>query len=326
MENNTTSNQHHQPPICANQNLMHVKFHVNKFQDNLLSKRLKQLNNEEMKTRLKHQRTSNELIYFLRECQKSTGYYSKMNEYKRGGGMKSNEEATVIEKCISLCPTTDSTSTTSTRTSLSSHVIRPSTGRFRSSSYSNCFPQLKNDDGRKLLARRSIDESATHRASLFIDAATALSTSTPNTPNSNSSGIANISSSKTSTSRSSNSSNSAFSSNSSESFGVVDSSSMSSSAASRGGRDFRVVDASRVLSTSNSTRTTVSIIRPQTAQLSSKKLLFTKLPQPKICNASKKSRYSYLESNVPSNCVLYLERILRAKSLNIFIKNNYRIN
>lgn len=267
-----------------------------------------------MKTRLKHQRTSNELIYFLRECQKSTGYYSKMNEYKRGGGMKPNEEATttVIEKCISLCPTTDNTST---RTSLSSHIIRPSTGRFRSSSYSNCFPQLKND---KLLARRSIDESATHRASLFIDATTALSTSTPNTPNSNSSGIANISSSKTSTSRSSNSSsNSAFSSNSSESFGVVDSSSLSSSAASRGGRDFRVVDPSRVLSTSTSTRTTVSIIRPQTAQLSSKKLLFTKLPQPKIIsNASKKSRYSYLESN----------RILRAKSLIIFIKNNYRIN
>lgn len=295
MENNTTSNHHHhQPPICANQNLMHVKFHVNKFQDNLLSKRLKQLNNEEMKTRLKHQRTSNELIYFLRECQKSTGYYSKMNEYKRGGGMKSNEEqarTTVIEKCISLCPTTDSTST---RASLSSHVIRPSTGRFRSSSYSNCFPQLKTND--KLLARRSIDESATHRASLFIDAATALSTSTstPNTPNSNSSGIANISSSKTSTSRSSNSSsNSAFSSNSSESFGVVDSSSLSSSAASR------------VLSTSTSTRTTVSIIRPQTAQLSSKKLLFTKLPQPKIiCNASKKSRYSYLESNATSNYVL----------------------
>ena len=267
-----------------------------------------------MKTRLKHQRTSNELIYFLRECQKSTGYYSKMNEYKRGGGMKPNEEATttVIEKCISLCPTT--TDNTSTRASLSSHVIRPSTGRFRSSSYSNCFPQLKND---KLLARRSIDESVTHRASLFIDATTALSTSTPNTPNSNSSGIANISSSKTSTSRSSNSSNSAFSSNSSESFGVVDSSSLSSSAASRGGRDFRVVDPSRVLSTSTSTRTTVSIIRPQTAQLSSKKLLFTKLPQPKIIsNASKKSRYSYLESN----------RILRAKSLIIFIKNNYRIN
>lgn len=264
-----------------------------------------------MKTRLKHQRTSNELIYFLRECQKSTGYYSKMNEYKRGGGMKPNEEATttVIEKCISLCPTT--TDNTSTRASLSSHVIRPSTGRFRSSSYSNCFPQLKND---KLLARRSIDESVTHRASLFIDATTALSTSTPNTPNSNSSGIANISSSKTSTSRSSNSSNSAFSSNSSESFGVVDSSSLSSSAASRGGRDFRVVDPSRVLSTSStSTRTTVSIIRPQTAQLSSKKLLFTKLPQPKIIsNDSKKSRYSYLESNATSNYVPYPKRILKS--------------
>lgn len=64
--------------IGNNTNLLHVKFHANRFQDNLLSKKLRQLNLEEMKTRLKHQRTSNDLLLFLSECQKSTGYYAKM--------------------------------------------------------------------------------------------------------------------------------------------------------------------------------------------------------------------------------------------------------
>jgi hypothetical protein len=64
--------------IGNNTNMLHVKFHTNRFQDNLLSKKLKQLNIEEMKTRLKHQRTSNDLLLFLNECQKSTGYYAKI--------------------------------------------------------------------------------------------------------------------------------------------------------------------------------------------------------------------------------------------------------
>ena len=69
-----------QQTVVNNQNLLHVKFHVNKFQDNLLSKRLQQLNVEEMKQRLKHQRTSNELVVFLKECQQSTGYLAKMKQ------------------------------------------------------------------------------------------------------------------------------------------------------------------------------------------------------------------------------------------------------
>ena len=56
--------------------MFNVKFNLNKFQDNLLSKRLKQLDDEEMKARLKHQRTSNDLVTFLRECQNITGYHS----------------------------------------------------------------------------------------------------------------------------------------------------------------------------------------------------------------------------------------------------------
>lgn len=77
----TTTNIDNQPHmVLNNHNLLHVKFHVNKFQDNLLSKRLQQLNVEEMKVRLKHQRTSNELVLFLRECQQSTGYLSKMKQ------------------------------------------------------------------------------------------------------------------------------------------------------------------------------------------------------------------------------------------------------
>jgi hypothetical protein len=64
--------------LLNNQNLLHVKFHVNKIQENLLSKRLKQLNEQEMKLRLKNQRTSNDLINFLKDCKQSTGYLSKM--------------------------------------------------------------------------------------------------------------------------------------------------------------------------------------------------------------------------------------------------------
>jgi hypothetical protein len=64
--------------IGNNTNLLHVKFHSNRFQDNLLSKKLKQLNLEEMKARLKYQRTSNDLLLFLNDCQKSTGYYAKL--------------------------------------------------------------------------------------------------------------------------------------------------------------------------------------------------------------------------------------------------------
>lgn len=64
--------------LLNNQNLLHVKFHVNKIQENLLSKRLKQLNEQEMKLRLKNQRTSNDLVNFLNDCKQSTGYLSKM--------------------------------------------------------------------------------------------------------------------------------------------------------------------------------------------------------------------------------------------------------
>ena len=52
--------------LLNNQNLLHVKFHVNKIQENLLSKRLKQLNEQEMKLRLKNQRTSNDLINLIK--------------------------------------------------------------------------------------------------------------------------------------------------------------------------------------------------------------------------------------------------------------------
>ena len=76
----SSSNASNNQMVMNNPNLLHVKFHVNKFQDNLLSKRLQQLNVEEMKLRLKHQRTSNELVLFLKECQQSTGYLSKMKQ------------------------------------------------------------------------------------------------------------------------------------------------------------------------------------------------------------------------------------------------------
>ena len=68
--------------LLNNQNLLHVKFHVNKIQENLLNKRLKQINDQEMKLRLKNQRTSNDLVNFLNDCKQSTGYFSKMNSNK----------------------------------------------------------------------------------------------------------------------------------------------------------------------------------------------------------------------------------------------------
>jgi len=79
-ESSSSSSTNHNQMIVNNQNLLHVKFHVNKFQDNLLSKRLQQLNTEEMKQRLKHQRASNELVVFLKECQQTTGYLAKMKQ------------------------------------------------------------------------------------------------------------------------------------------------------------------------------------------------------------------------------------------------------
>jgi hypothetical protein len=79
-ESSAKASAPNQQMLVNNQNMLHVKFHVNKFQDNLLSKRLQQLNMEEMKLRLKHQRASNELVVFLKECQQTTGYLSKMKQ------------------------------------------------------------------------------------------------------------------------------------------------------------------------------------------------------------------------------------------------------
>lgn len=70
------------PNLKPHSNLMHVKFHSNKHQENLLSKRLEQINNEETRYRLKHQKTSDELIIFLRECKKTTGYFAKMKSFQ----------------------------------------------------------------------------------------------------------------------------------------------------------------------------------------------------------------------------------------------------
>ena len=62
------------PTQLCNQNLLHVKFRLNKFEDNLLSKRLKQLDIDEMKWRLRSQRDSNDVTRFLRDCKSTTGY------------------------------------------------------------------------------------------------------------------------------------------------------------------------------------------------------------------------------------------------------------
>lgn len=135
-----------EPVSRPNQHLMQVKFHMNRFQDNLLTKRLQQLNSEEMKSRLKHQRTSNELILFLRECQKTTGYYSKMNP-SGGGAATASFESKSFHSCMSdaSCPSDKKSSATTTITTspYRLNMRRPSTGvsstSFRSNSYTNCF-------------------------------------------------------------------------------------------------------------------------------------------------------------------------------------------
>ena len=68
-----------------NHNYLQCRFHTNKFHENLLSKRLKQLDVDEMKTRLKNQRDSNELVNFLKNCQVSTGYLdTKLAAHRQG--------------------------------------------------------------------------------------------------------------------------------------------------------------------------------------------------------------------------------------------------
>lgn len=81
-----------EPLLKPHPNLMHVKFHANRHQENLLCKRLEQLNIEEMKNRLKHQKTSDELIIFLRECKKTTGYFSKMSCFQSNSMFIENNE------------------------------------------------------------------------------------------------------------------------------------------------------------------------------------------------------------------------------------------
>lgn len=71
--------------LINNHNYLQCKFHTNKFQENLLSKRLKQLDVDEMKVRLKNQRDSNELISFMQSCQSSTGYLeTKLKAHREG--------------------------------------------------------------------------------------------------------------------------------------------------------------------------------------------------------------------------------------------------
>lgn len=280
--------------------------------DNLLSKRLKQLNNEEMKSRLRHQRTSNELIYFLRECQKSTGYYSKLNELKQhqqqqhsGGSMSTRAvfDSSSLESTSFYNPK----STSSSSSSSSGHVAtarRPLTSavnKFRSMSYSNASPfaaetamvtsrcgdeqQARGGpcEKKKIAQNPSIKLTAPTPPTLFID------TSSSNNNNSNSNAIAV---SKTSTSRSSNSS-SVFSSNSSESL-VAESTTPETTTTTTAENN----------SNSNSATTAArsikiqlrpTIIRPQTAQFGSNnannnKLLFTKVSTPKILKNNKNNK------------------------------------
>lgn len=87
----TNSPASHHSLWSSNQNVMHVKLHVNKFHDNLLSKRLQQLNSDEMKQRLRLQRESNELIMFLRECKKTTGYLSQMKSFTNAPETETNK-------------------------------------------------------------------------------------------------------------------------------------------------------------------------------------------------------------------------------------------
>ena len=85
----TTEQLHQSKPslknLVNNHNYLQCKFQTNKFQENLLTKRLKQLDADEMKTRLKNQRDSNDLIGFLRNCQLSTGYLdNKLKAHRQG--------------------------------------------------------------------------------------------------------------------------------------------------------------------------------------------------------------------------------------------------
>ncbi len=78
-------NQPKSKNLNNNHNYLQCKFHTNKFHENLLSKRLKQLDVDEMKTRLKNQRDSNELVNFLKKCQVSTGYLdTKLAAHRQG--------------------------------------------------------------------------------------------------------------------------------------------------------------------------------------------------------------------------------------------------
>lgn len=244
-----------------------------------------------MKSRLRHQRTSNELIYFLRECQKSTGYYSKLNELKQGsmstrtgGGASSSFDSSSLE----------STSFYNAKSATSRAARRPLTGavsnKFRSTSYLNnsssftaadaiatsrCGDlQLEgarvNSGGKKLTPASIIKITAP--PSLFIDTSSIGNGAArdPITSNNNSNNNStNNPTPKTSTSRSSNSS-SVFSSNSSESL-VAESTSTTGETGSSN---------SNTRSIKIQLRPT--IIRPQTAQLAASNRLFTKVSTPKI--------------------------------------------
>jgi hypothetical protein len=71
--------------IVNNHVLFDTKYRVNKFEESLLSKQLEKLNMEEMKSRVKHHRMSTELIMFLRNCKKTTGYFEKSQQLERFG-------------------------------------------------------------------------------------------------------------------------------------------------------------------------------------------------------------------------------------------------
>jgi len=71
--------------VINNQALFDAKYRVNKFEENLLSKQLEKLNIEETKSRVKHHRMSTDLILFLRNCQKTTGYFEKGKQFEHSG-------------------------------------------------------------------------------------------------------------------------------------------------------------------------------------------------------------------------------------------------
>lgn len=71
--------------VINNHALFDAKYRVNKFEENLLSKQLEKLNIEEMKSRVKHHRMSTELILFLRNCKKTTGYFEKSKQLESFG-------------------------------------------------------------------------------------------------------------------------------------------------------------------------------------------------------------------------------------------------